>query len=120
MSDDTKKKYKLTIRLDVSNEEDRVIAEFLRHQYNINQLVKDIIYDYINNRNSSNAPLIVNRNDFANQKITESKKSNNKDKIEERKHTNKEEAGKKEYDRYVNEEKPFDLTVDLFKNNTFN
>lgn len=129
---DTKKKYKLTIRLDVSNGEDRVIAEFLRHQYNINQLVKDIIYDYIKNRNSSNAPLIVNRNDFANQKVsqnvgrdasaqkvTDSKKP--KSKIEESNAVqNDEEISKKEYDRYVNEEKPFDLTVDLFKNNTFN
>ncbi|MEO5289166.1 hypothetical protein [Limosilactobacillus allomucosae] len=127
---DKKEKYKLTIRLDVGNGEDRVIAEFLRHQYNINQLVKDIIYDYIKNRNSSNAPLIVNRNDFANQKvsqnagrdasaqkITDSKKP--KSKIEESNSTPANDVGRKEYDRYVNEEKPFDLTVDLFKNNTF-
>lgn len=125
------KKYEIHIRLDIDNKEDSAIAEFLRHQYNVNQLTKDIIYEYIKNRNSSNAPLIVSRNDFANQKvsqnagrdasaqkITDSKKP--KSKIEESNAAlNNEEISKKEYDRYVNEEKPFDLTVDLFKNNTF-
>lgn len=129
------KKYEIHIRLDIDNKEDFAIAEFLRHQYNVNQVTKDIIYQFIQKRQSVNAPLIVKRNDFDNQnadhdvsvqKSINSKNPKTKSKIEESNSsgkltnvTNDEEMRKKEYDRYVHEEKPFDLTVDLFKKNSF-